>query len=371
LVLLLVIALYGAIFLGSITKLWGIDYTVNLTHYASAFDRGLKPILDTTFLSALATPIAGLAGMIIAYLVVRKTFSGKEAVDFSSNLGGAVPGTILGIGYIIAFIQAPLIVVAIIFVALAYYLVRSGTTRYVARLAFLLLGTLIGLGINFLSLNEKARQPLLTNALIAPMGALPVIDQQTWTLVLAALLVLVALGSLVFSKQLRRAAFIALVLMAFYLLTNLFIRELTSPLVPFGKELGGNIWPKVFASLAAWINLFFQPPLALVGFTYTVIAGFIIGLWSPRARPFGLLALLAVCAALTFVGETLALVGTPYIILAASRCAACLPRCVQASPRSNRSIPRSRRRRRTWALTRSSLSARSPCPSSCPRLLPA
>jgi iron(III) transport system permease protein len=45
--------------------------------------------------------------MMIAYLVVRKTFSGKEGLDFVSNLGGAVPGTILGIGYILAFIKAP------------------------------------------------------------------------------------------------------------------------------------------------------------------------------------------------------------------------------------------------------------------------
>ncbi len=316
-VLLLVIALYGAIFLGSITKLWGIDYTLNLTHYASAIDRGLKPILDTTFLSALATPIAGLAGMIIAYLVVRKKFSGKEAIDFSSNLGGAVPGTILGIGYIVAFIQAPLIVVAIIFVALAYYLVRSGAKYFGARLALLLVGTLIGMGINFLSMNEKARQPLLANPLIAPFAGLPMIDQQTWTIALAAILALVALASLAFAQQMRRAAFIVLIVMAFYLLTNLFIRELTDPLVPWGRQFGGNIWPKVFSSLAAWINLFFQPPLAIIGFTYAVIAGFVINLWSSRARVFGMLALLAVCSALTFYGETLALVGTPYIILAA------------------------------------------------------
>lgn len=317
LVLILVIALYGAIFLGSITKLWGINYDLDLSHYANAIDRGLKPILDTTFLSALATPIAGLAGMIIAYLVVRKKFSGKEAVDFSSNLGGAVPGTILGIGYIIAFIQAPLIVVAVIFFALAYYLVRSSSKNFWASIGFLMVGTLIGMGMNFLAANEKARAPLLANPLIAPLGSLPMIDQQTWTLALAAILALVGLASLIFAKQMRRAAFIVLMLMAFYLLTNLFIRELTDPLIPFGRQLGGNIWPKVFASLAAWINIFFQPPLAIVGFTYTVMAGFVINLWSERARLFGMLALLAVCSALTFYGETLALVGTPYIILAA------------------------------------------------------
>ena len=41
--------------------------------------------------------------MVIAFLVVRKRFSGKEVLDFASNLGGAVPGTILGIGFVLAF----------------------------------------------------------------------------------------------------------------------------------------------------------------------------------------------------------------------------------------------------------------------------
>ncbi|HOG47288.1 MAG TPA: ABC transporter permease subunit, partial [Anaerolineae bacterium] len=58
---------------------------------------------DTTALSALATPISGLLGMLIAFLVVRKQFTGKSALDFGAMLGIAVPGTVLGIGYLLAF----------------------------------------------------------------------------------------------------------------------------------------------------------------------------------------------------------------------------------------------------------------------------
>lgn len=61
--------------------------------------------------------------MIIAYLVVRKTFVGKQILDFPSNLGDAVPGTILGIGYIIAFINALMIVVGLFYALMAAYLV--------------------------------------------------------------------------------------------------------------------------------------------------------------------------------------------------------------------------------------------------------
>ena len=318
LILLLVIALYGAIFLGSITKLWGINYSLDLTHYASALDRGLKPILDTTFLSALATPIAGLAGMVIAFLVVRKTFSGKEAVDFSSNLGGAVPGTILGIGYIIAFIQAPLVIVFPIYLALAFYLVRSITRGFWPRTLLLFFGTVIGVGINFLATNEKGREPLLANPLIAPLGSLPIIDLQTWLMALAAILVAVALLALFFAApKSRKALVIALLVMAAYVAIRQMVPEWTAPMVVWGKQLGGNIWPKVFASGAAWINLFFQPPLALLGFTYVAITGFMMQHWAPRVRAIAGLGVLVVCSAMTFYGETLALVGSPYIILAA------------------------------------------------------
>ena len=103
---------------------------LDFRHYETAITRGLEAFMDTTFLAAVATPIASVAGMVIAYLVVRKAFSGKEALDFMSNLGGAVPGTILGIGYILAFIKAPLILVGLVYVLLAGYLATAGASAH-------------------------------------------------------------------------------------------------------------------------------------------------------------------------------------------------------------------------------------------------
>ncbi len=318
LVLLLVVVLYATIFIGSITKNWGINYTLDFSHYGDAIDRGLKPILDTTFLSALATPIAGLAGMVIAFLVVRKSFSGKEAVDFASNLGGAVPGTILGIGYIIAFIKAPLVIVIPVYVALAYYLVAPIARGFWQRTLLLLIGSTAGIGLNFLATDAKGRLLLLANPMLAPLGNLPIIDLQAWLIALAAILIGVALLGLFFATpKSRKSILIVLLVMAGYVAIRLLVPDWTAPLIVWGKELGGNVWPKVFASLAAWINLFFQPPLAVIGFTYATMTGFMIERWSPRARVIVGLALVAVCSALAFYGETLALVGTPYIILAA------------------------------------------------------
>ena len=46
-----------------------------------------------------------LMGMLIAFLVVRREFAGRGLVDFASVLGLAVPGTVVGIGFILAFNQ--------------------------------------------------------------------------------------------------------------------------------------------------------------------------------------------------------------------------------------------------------------------------
>lgn len=318
LVLLLIIALYAAIFLGSITRLWGIDFTLDFSHYNRMFAAGLTAILDTTFLSALATPIAGIAGMVIAYLVVRKSFSGKEALDFASNLGGAVPGTILGIGYIIAFIQAPMPVVIVVYALLAFYLIAPIARGFVARGAILAVGTLLGFGLLFLGLDAKARTPLLANDWVKPLQVLPILDQQAWLTLLTAILLVLALSTLILvRKESRRATVVLLVFMALYLLSRQYIGDFTQPLLIWGRSLGGDIAPRFAASLVKWINLLFQPPTAILGFTYIALGAFFVGRLAPRARIPVTLLLVAVGCAITFSGTPLALVGSPYIILAA------------------------------------------------------
>ncbi|GAP16054.1 ABC-type Fe3+ transport system, permease component [Longilinea arvoryzae] len=100
----LILLIYGTIFVGAFTKLFGINYTFTLEHFKYViFGLGSQAILDTSKMALIATPIAGLLGMLIAWLVVRKRFPGRGWLDFISMLGIAVPGTVLGIGYLLAF----------------------------------------------------------------------------------------------------------------------------------------------------------------------------------------------------------------------------------------------------------------------------
>ncbi len=86
--------IYVALFLGALTRVWGADWTLTTEHFVSGVLRGLGSIRDTTLLSVIATPITGLLGMLIAILVVRRRVPGQGFIDFSSKLGGAVPGTV-------------------------------------------------------------------------------------------------------------------------------------------------------------------------------------------------------------------------------------------------------------------------------------
>ncbi len=122
---LVVILLYALIPIGSVIKLWGINYSLTLDHYRYALSVGGKAILDTTWLSIIATPITGVLGMVIAYLVVRKNFIGKGFINFASLLSIAVPGTVVGIGFILAFNTQPLVLTGTATILVIAFIIRS------------------------------------------------------------------------------------------------------------------------------------------------------------------------------------------------------------------------------------------------------
>jgi iron(III) transport system permease protein len=106
---LLVAAFYAVIVVGAFTKVWGFNYAPTLSHFAYVFDVGLDSVKDTLIVAIISTPVSGLLGMLIAFLVVRRVFPGRTALEFGSILSFAVPGTVVGIGYILAFNAPPLI----------------------------------------------------------------------------------------------------------------------------------------------------------------------------------------------------------------------------------------------------------------------
>jgi iron(III) transport system permease protein len=105
----LIVLLYGSVFVGSITQLWGINYTLTWEHIRNLSPQGWAVFWTSMRLSAYAMIPSMLLGFLIGYLVTRVEFPGRDALEFGSMLSFAVPGTVMGIGYILAFNQGALL----------------------------------------------------------------------------------------------------------------------------------------------------------------------------------------------------------------------------------------------------------------------
>ena len=101
---LFVVLMYVAVPFGALFKLWGRDYSLTLKWFEKMFaEGGIKAFKDSFLLSLIASPVTALLSMIISYLVVKRKFRGKGFIEFTSMLAMAVPGTVLGVGFIRGF----------------------------------------------------------------------------------------------------------------------------------------------------------------------------------------------------------------------------------------------------------------------------
>jgi iron(III) transport system permease protein len=99
-----VLSLYATVIIGGFTEVFGVNNAFTLRHFREVLlGSGQEAIADTALLAAIATPIAGLLGVVIAWLVVRQLRATAGWLDFIGTLGIAVPGTVYGIGYVLAY----------------------------------------------------------------------------------------------------------------------------------------------------------------------------------------------------------------------------------------------------------------------------
>lgn len=290
----LIALLYATVIFGSFSAAWGVDYTPTLRWWQHTVTRGIEAIMDTTFLSALATPVAALIGMVIAFLVVRKRFSGKNVLDFGSNLGGAVPGTILGIGFVLAFSTSPKELVVVVYAVLALFLVASTLERWRDRWLALLLGTAAGVGLSLL------------DDVLGEIGLLYLVGG-----------LYLALGLFEWLVRKHKRLGWAMLGAGVYLLSYDLIEYAAYPIAQFSRSLPRGFWSNAVFQVADHLKVVFQAPPALTAIVLMFVSALLAGNESGRWRlPLSALSLALPCA-LTFAGMPLALVGTPYIILAA------------------------------------------------------
>jgi iron(III) transport system permease protein len=121
---LFVLLFYATIVVGAFSRAWGADHSLTLRNFSYVVGVGAQAIKDTLIIALASSPLAGLLGMAIAFLVSRRRFPGRQAMEFISILNFAVPGTVIGIGYILAFNQRPLLLTGTALILITNFLFR-------------------------------------------------------------------------------------------------------------------------------------------------------------------------------------------------------------------------------------------------------
>lgn len=311
-----IVIVYLTIIACSLVKRWGIDFTPSLDNWRLMVNRGLEPLLDTTFLSLFATPISALLGMVIAFLVVRKKFTGKELLDFGSNLGGAVPGTIVGMGFILAFNFANTGMVIFLLIVGSLFYITCVSKKWGERLLILIGGVAVGLFCSCLS-----NGGFLKNLLGDGIGI-----KKLYYFVAAAFILI---GLFLASQKEYRGVGKMAIYTGIYISLSQLILLISKPLRIYGKVQQVRWWKVFCQQIADYLEVPFTLPSFFLGVCLFFISALIIYQYRGKFSTLIKTLLLILPVTILFSGDMLVMSGTAYIIVFAF-----LVRSIPASVRS-------------------------------------
>ncbi len=112
--------IYVMILFGGFVKSFGLDHSFTLQHFIDAFgvtrgEFGLvwsggawNSFFTTITIAAVSAPLTAGLGLLTAYLLVRQQFAWKNSFEFATMLSFAIPGTVIGVSYVLAFNVPPI-----------------------------------------------------------------------------------------------------------------------------------------------------------------------------------------------------------------------------------------------------------------------
>jgi iron(III) transport system permease protein len=184
---LFTVAVYAIIVVGAFVKAMGRDYTPTLEHFLTAFrveqtSRGFyfsgsawDSFLATLKVAALAAPLTAAVGLLTAYLLTRQRFSGQRAFEFGTLLSFAIPGTVVGVSYILAFNVPPIEITGTGFILVMCFVFRNmpvGVRSGIATLSQIdksLDEASLTLGARSFTTMRRVVLPLLRPAIVASL----------------------------------------------------------------------------------------------------------------------------------------------------------------------------------------------------------
>src|SRR5690606_12380680 len=128
---------YAMIVYGGFVKTWGLDNSLTFEHYIRAFSVTMRDgalvwtgvawnsFWTTMQIALISAPLTAAVGMLTAYLIVRQNFVGRSLFEFGLMLSFAIPGTVIGISYVIAFNVPPIELTGTALVLIACFVFRN------------------------------------------------------------------------------------------------------------------------------------------------------------------------------------------------------------------------------------------------------
>ena len=101
-----ILACFGVVLVASFYKILGVTHNAVLSNYLDFTSN--RAIYNSIRVSFVAAVIGAIIGVLLAYVIVRGKFFGRTFIEMISLSGFALPGTVLGIGYLLAFSAPPL-----------------------------------------------------------------------------------------------------------------------------------------------------------------------------------------------------------------------------------------------------------------------
>ena len=145
----LAVVVYAMIFAGGFFEKWGLNHALTLRHYSTAFGFDMvngaahwtggawSSFATTLTIAAVSAPLTASFGLLVAWLLNRQRFAGRGAFEFITMLSFALPGTVVGISYILAFNAPPIELAYTGIILVACFVFRDMTTSLRAGLAAL------------------------------------------------------------------------------------------------------------------------------------------------------------------------------------------------------------------------------------------
>lgn len=98
-----ILAIVAVVVFASFVDLWPYRMNLSLRHYAFDVQNGIQPLWNSIMIGLMAAGIGVVAITAASYVVERLRSAASRPLYFVSILPAAVPGMVLGLGYILAF----------------------------------------------------------------------------------------------------------------------------------------------------------------------------------------------------------------------------------------------------------------------------